>query len=123
MQSLFRVSLPVSENSADSATSASSQQTKNVIVCAGWNHSLFLLPSGKVAACGRGSAGALGLEDASEFVSPPRLISDLEDQKVTAIAAGLNHSLFLTGMFFLFFCFCFCLFCCFEYIMLVAKIE
>ena len=67
--------------------------TNVVAIAAGGAHSLFLLADGTVYACGRNDTGQLGLGSPGSPVLTPTLIQSLSN--VTAIAAGLYHSLVL----------------------------
>ena len=64
-------------------------------VAAGINHTVFVTDKGKVFACGNGVFGQLGLGN-KEHQNTPQEIKALSDQCVTAVAAGTNHTVFVT---------------------------
>jgi alpha-tubulin suppressor-like RCC1 family protein len=63
-------------------------------VAAGATHSLFLLSSGDVCACGAGTNGELGTGELTDAVTPRRV---LLPEPVRSIAAGGYHSLALAA--------------------------
>eukprot|EP00281_Chroomonas_sp_CCMP1168_P017946 CAMPEP_0206215444 /NCGR_PEP_ID=MMETSP0047_2-20121206/2197_1 /ASSEMBLY_ACC=CAM_ASM_000192 /TAXON_ID=195065 /ORGANISM="Chroomonas mesostigmatica_cf, Strain CCMP1168" /LENGTH=223 /DNA_ID=CAMNT_0053637737 /DNA_START=282 /DNA_END=950 /DNA_ORIENTATION=+ len=80
----------------------SKQATVKIVqAAAGSSHSLFLSQEGRVYACGAAGNGQLGLStDAkipSEDVDVPTVIGALKMLRVTRVAAGNTHSLFLTS--------------------------
>nr|XP_045601893.1 inhibitor of Bruton tyrosine kinase-like isoform X1 [Procambarus clarkii] len=58
-------------------------------------HTLFLASSGRVYTCGHGQGGRLGLETNSPVITP-RPIKAFVHTNVIKVAAGPDHSLFLT---------------------------
>jgi len=65
-------------------------------VAAGYKHSLFLTDKGLVFTCGRNSMGQLGLMN-RQYHLRPTLVAAIGNQRVIAIAAGFDHSLFFTN--------------------------
>ena len=63
------------------------------------SHSLFLTEGGAVLSCGGGGSyynwGQLGHGDKGEQLVP-KLVAGLEGRRVVQVAAGFDHSLFLT---------------------------
>ncbi|PSC71361.1 ultraviolet-B receptor UVR8 [Micractinium conductrix] len=68
-----------------------------VALAAGYFHTLALGESGAVWAFGCNGKGQLGLGKDVVLAREPRLVKGLQDQKVVALAAGMEHSLALTA--------------------------
>lgn len=68
-----------------------------VAVAAGYFHTLCLGESGAVWAFGCNGKGQLGLGKEVVLAREPRLVAALQDTKVVALAAGMEHSLALTA--------------------------
>ena len=64
-------------------------------IAAGQYHSLFVNKGGAVLSCGYGWNGRLGHGD-EETQLVPKLVAALEGRRVVQVAAGAEHSLFLT---------------------------
>lgn len=68
-----------------------------VALSAGYFHTLCLGESGAVWSFGCNGKGQLGLGKDVVLVREPRLVKALQDTKVVAVAAGMEHSLALTA--------------------------
>lgn len=62
----------------------------------GWYHSLALTDEGTIYACGDNSSGQLG-DGTTTNRSTPTLVPSLSNQTITAVLAGIDHSLALTN--------------------------
>jgi alpha-tubulin suppressor-like RCC1 family protein len=67
-----------------------------IAVAAGNFHTLCLTTSGNIWAWGRNKKGELGLGSDIESTGTPRLVASLKNEKISAIAAGAEHSLALS---------------------------
>ncbi|EFN54346.1 hypothetical protein CHLNCDRAFT_24715 [Chlorella variabilis] len=68
-----------------------------VALSAGYYHTLCVGESGSVWSFGCNGKGQLGLGKDVVLVREPRLVKSLQDNKVVAVAAGMEHSLALTA--------------------------
>jgi alpha-tubulin suppressor-like RCC1 family protein len=66
-------------------------------ISASWYHSIFLTNNGKVYACGRNDLGYLGLGDSTNRSTPTQITTNIGSLTISAIACGINHTLFLTN--------------------------
>ena len=66
-------------------------------ISASWYHSMFLTNNGKVYVCGYNNVGQLGLGDTTNRTTPTQVITNIESLTISAIACGINHTLFLTN--------------------------
>jgi alpha-tubulin suppressor-like RCC1 family protein len=69
---------------------------KIIQLARGNQHTLFLTETGQVYSCGQNRYGQLGFNDGG--FSTPILISSLSGINIVKVAAGYNHSLFLTNL-------------------------
>uniref|UniRef100_A0A7S2SFJ5 PH domain-containing protein n=1 Tax=Mucochytrium quahogii TaxID=96639 RepID=A0A7S2SFJ5_9STRA len=63
----------------------------------GYEHTLLLSDQGHVFSFGAGNFGRLGQGNSQDLLSPTQIHSNLEDEKIVAIATGDAHSLALSG--------------------------